>query len=123
MSSVTKHREHGKNSDEQPSGFEPLPLLDSGEATCADLLKALADETRLAVIRQLMDGPKHVHQINEELKVEQTLLSHHLKVLRDMGLVVAKRDGKAMLYRLAPQVETAKMRAGINLGCCVLSFE
>ena len=44
------------------------------EVSCASVLKVLADETRLAVIEQLLAGPMHVGQINESLGVEQTLL-------------------------------------------------
>lgn len=91
--------------------------------SCATLLKALADETRLAVVRQLLEGPKHVGELNEQLQVEQTLFSHHLKVLREMGIVEAHRDGKAVLYRLAPHLESAARGKALDLGCCSLSFE
>lgn len=94
-----------------------LPTTD-----CAHRLKVLADETRLAVVRQLMNGPKHVGQLNAVLQLEQSLLSHHLRVLRDAGLVVAQRDGKAVLYRLAPEVETRRCDKVVNLGCCSISF-
>lgn len=93
------------------------------ETNCAAMLKALADDTRLAVIRQLMDGPKHVGEMNEALNVEQSLLSHHLKVLREAGVVEAQRDGKAVLYRLGPSVEARRQGRAIHLGCCMLSFE
>lgn len=92
-------------------------------ATCASRLKVLADETRLAVLRQLMAGPKHVGQINARLDIDQSLLSHHLKVLREAGLVTARRDGKAVLYELAPEVEGAQSGKDLNLGCCSLSFD
>lgn len=90
---------------------------------CAAILKVLADETRLAVVRSLMAGAKHVGEINEELNVEPTLLSHHLKVLRDAELVVSQRDGKAVLYQLAPSVESRRKGAGLDLGCCQLVFD
>jgi len=90
---------------------------------CSTLLKLLADETRLNVVQQLMAGPKHVNELNENLGIEQSLLSHHLKVLRDGGIVEARRDGKAMLYRLAPKVESRRAGQAIDLGCCRLSFD
>jgi len=91
-------------------------------ASCAELLKVLADETRLAVLRQLLDGPRHVGEINEPLGLEQSLLSHHLRVLRDAGLVEAERDGKAVLYSLAPRFRARRRGAALDLGCCLLSF-
>jgi ArsR family transcriptional regulator, nickel/cobalt-responsive transcriptional repressor len=87
------------------------------------MLKVLADEVRLAVVEQLLEGPKHVGEINELLNVEQTLLSHHLRVLREAGIVQSQRDGRMVLYRLSPAVEGAREGKAINLGCCLISFE
>jgi len=95
-----------------------LPIAD-----CADRLKVLADDTRLAVMRQLLKGPKHVGEINESLGLEPSLLSHHLKTLREAGLVESERDGKAVLYRLSPDVTSQPGGQAINLGCCLLSFD
>lgn len=94
----------------------------SEDICCAELLKALADETRLGVVQQLLSGPKHVGEINEVLGVEKTLLSHHLKILRDSNIVEAERDGKAVLYRLSPSVESRKKGKGLDLGCCKITF-
>ena len=90
---------------------------------CASVLKVLADETRLAVVEQLLDGSKHVGEINEALGVEQTLLSHHLRVLRDAGIVTSQRDGKQVLYSLATNVQSSRRGRAINLGCCKISFD
>lgn len=90
--------------------------------TCADKLKVLADTTRLAVIEALMKKPQYVNELMDLLHVEQSLLSHHLAQLRDAGLVEAKRDGKAVLYQLAPGVSRTTQGKAIELGCCQLSF-
>jgi len=92
-------------------------------SSCAGMLKVLADDTRLAVVRQLITGAKHVAELNEPLGVEQSLLSHHLKVLRNAGIVEAERDGKGVLYRLAPQIEVRRSVEAIDLGCCRLTFD
>lgn len=100
----------------QPS--PPTPNASS----CADRLKALADETRLAVVQHLMQGECHVGDIQAALGIEQSLLSHHLRNLREAGIVESTRDGKSVLYRLAPTLE--QRRGGIvDLGCCRISFE
>ena len=93
------------------------------EVPCASVLKVLADETRLAVIEQLLSGPMHVGQINESLGVERTLLSHHLRVLRDAKLVTSERDGKHVLYSLATSIQGRRRGRAINLGCCLISFD
>ena len=89
---------------------------------CASQLKVLADETRLHVMRELMRDAQNVTQLNTALGIDQSLLSHHLAVLRRAGLVECERDGKAVLYRLAAHV---RLEAGdtLNLGCCALKFE
>ena len=90
--------------------------------TCAEKLKVLAETTRLSVLESLMESPKHVNELVSTLKIEQSLLSHHLAQLREAGLVQATRDGKAMLYELAPNVTTATGGKALDLGCCQLSF-
>jgi ArsR family transcriptional regulator len=70
-----------------------------------------------------MEGSLHVQDMNAVLGLEQSLLSHHLKVLRQEGFVTSTRDGKAVLYHLATHVRPAQTHRAINLGCCLLSFE
>jgi len=95
----------------------------SGEdISCARVFKVLADETRLAVVEQLLDGPKTVSEINQSLSVEPTLLSHHLKTLRDAQIVTATRTGRFVSYSLAPSVIRDCNGRAIELGCCQLSF-
>ena len=91
------------------------------QSSCADRLRILADASRLAVLELLMSGPKYVWELNADLNLEQSLLSHHLKVLRKEGFVESARDGKAVLYRMAPGVQSSPNKA-INLGCCLLLF-
>ncbi|MFO0980206.1 MAG: metalloregulator ArsR/SmtB family transcription factor [Planctomycetota bacterium] len=89
---------------------------------CAERLKVLADPTRLAVISLLMNGPRQVGELNTVLGIDQSLLSHHLKLLRDAGMVSATRAGKAVRYALRAEVET-RLGKVIDLGCCSISFE
>lgn len=99
-----------------------VDLNDGEEISCASVLKVLADETRLAVVEQLLDGPKTVSQINENLNVEPTLLSHHLKALRESQLIVGKREGRYVSYSLAQALLNRRKGRAIDLGCCTLSF-
>lgn len=87
------------------------------------MLRVLADETRLGVVRELFAGPCHVHELMALLDIDQSLLSHHLRTLRDCGLVESERDGKAVLYRLSPSVEPKRRGCGLDLGCCRISFD
>lgn len=91
--------------------------------SCASKLKALADPTRLAVLKALFSGPKYVNELSTLLNVEQSLLSHHLQVLRKVQLVEPIRDGKAVRYQLYSPPQTKKTMQVIQLGCCQLSFD
>ena len=62
------------------------------------ILFALSDPTRSSVMIMLHNKPKYVSEIIKKLKIEPTLLSHHLAVLRDAGLVKSERDGKKVVY-------------------------
>ena len=96
---------------------------ESSTALCVQQLKVLADTTRLSVLQILMDSPKCVWELNTVLKLEQSLLSHHLKILRDAGFVRTTREGKAILYHLAPNLQPTRAGKAIDLGCCLLSFD
>ena len=96
---------------------------DSGEdVSCASVLKVLADETRLAVVEQLLEGPKTVSEINDALGVESTLLSHHLKALREAHIITGKREGRYVSYSLVHSLRSRRKGRVIDLGCCTLSF-
>jgi ArsR family transcriptional regulator len=75
-------------------------------AGAVDLLKALASATRLATVVELGQGPRCVHELQTSLEaagrtVSQPLLSQHLKVLREAGLVTSTRRGTEITYQLA----------------------
>ncbi|MGD9712222.1 MAG: ArsR/SmtB family transcription factor [Thermomicrobiales bacterium] len=92
-------------------------------AFCSDVMKILSDATRLSVVELLLDRPLRVHELNAVLKLEPTLLSHHLRILRDAGLVIARREGKAVLYRLSPEIRKNGRSSSLNFGCCKLQFK
>lgn len=89
---------------------------------CVEKLKALAEATRLQVLHELVDGEKSVSELQAALGVDQSLLSHHLAVLREAELVATTRARRSIRYRLADGVAAAGPPPGINLGCCQLSF-
>ena len=66
------------------------------------LLKALADEKRLRILMQLADGERCVCDLTDALDTGQSLLSFHLRTLRDAGLVIDRRDGRWVHYSISP---------------------
>ena len=95
---------------------------DPDGVSCARILKVLADETRLAVVEQLLGGPRTVSEMNDVLGVEPTLLSHHLKALREAQIVTTERVGRYVSYSLAPSLLSRRNGRAIDLGCCTFSF-
>ena len=63
---------------------------------------ALADPTRRAVFERLAGGPRAVNELADGLPVSRPAVSQHLKVLKDAGLVVDRRDGNRRMYQLNP---------------------
>jgi len=92
---------------------------------CAKVLKALADETRLRLLKSLLVEEKCVTELVRELRCSQPHISHHLRILRNSGLVEGLREGKQVCYRIAPAVQRAlanRQGRALNFGCCELRF-
>ncbi len=60
----------------------------------------MASESRLKIINLLRKGKKNVSEIMEELKSDQTAVSHDLARLKRCGFVLSERDGKFIYYKL-----------------------
>jgi DNA-binding transcriptional ArsR family regulator len=79
------------------------------------LLAALADPTRLAIVRELAaQSDVCACDFTSCCDVGQPTVSHHLKVLREAGVVTSERRGSWIYYRLTPDV--AERLAGIARG-------
>ena len=64
---------------------------------------ALAEPTRRTILDLLRDGERPVGELVERLSLSQPLVSKHLRVLRDAGLVEVRPDAQRRLYRLRPE--------------------
>lgn len=65
-----------------------------------EMLKALGDQSRLKIIHSLMDGELCVSDISEQTGLGQSLVSHHLSILKAVRLVRPRRDGKNIFYSI-----------------------
>ncbi len=68
-----------------------------------ELLKALSAPARLAIVAELAERPRFVHELVDRLEMSQPLVSHHLRVLRAARLVGVERRGREAVYSLADQ--------------------
>ncbi len=92
---------------------------------CAAVLKALADDTRLRLLECLLLEEHCVTELMLKLRCAQPHVSHHLRILRDAGLVEGIRDGKRVCYRVTPSVKRAlsnRQGQALDFGCCELRF-
>jgi DNA-binding transcriptional ArsR family regulator len=91
---------------------------------CAPLLKALAEPERLRIVQALRKGARNVTELSEELHSELVNVSHHLTVLKHAGLVESRKQGRFVLYTLAPGLLQIGGAAAdhLDLGCCRLEL-
>ena len=75
----------------------PREILDAA----GELLRALAAPVRIAIVLQLRESQRCVHELVDALGVPQPLVSQHLKILKAAGVVAGERSGREVLYRLA----------------------
>lgn len=92
---------------------------------CAEVLRALAAPERLRIIRLLADGERNVSQIIEGANIDPLNVSHHLTVLKHAKLIRGEKQGRFVIYSLAPKVLDEVVEAGVpkdalDLGCCQL---
>ncbi len=72
-------------------------------ATATDTFHAIADPRRRHLLDALVGGERPVNDLVAELNLAQPLVSKHLRVLREVGLVSVRGDGRQRLYRLNTQ--------------------
>lgn len=100
--SVLAHEHAGAGAGEHAEFPEyPVPppreILDAA----GELLRALAAPVRIAIVLQLRESHRCVHELVDALGVPQPLVSQHLKILKAAGVVAGERSGREVLYRLA----------------------
>ncbi|MCV7266902.1 ArsR/SmtB family transcription factor [Mycolicibacterium doricum] len=83
--------EHGVSS--------PLPSREVLD-TAGELLRALAAPVRIAIVLHLRHSARCVHELVDALGVPQPLVSQHLRILKQAGVVASERSGREVLYRL-----------------------
>ncbi|MBP9521183.1 MAG: metalloregulator ArsR/SmtB family transcription factor [Enterococcus aquimarinus] len=82
--------------------MQELPTLQEIEKV-SRIFKLLSDVTRLKILLTLEQGERNVTSIAEVVQMEQSAVSHQLKLLKDNRMVKARREGKTVFYRLDDQ--------------------
>jgi ArsR family transcriptional regulator, virulence genes transcriptional regulator len=84
--------------------------LNAKAAEATALLTALANEHRLAILCQLVEGERSVGALVEAVGLTQSALSQHLAKLRAAGIVGTRRDAQTIYYRLASAAASRVMK-------------
>ena len=91
------------------------------EAT--QIFDALSDYTRFQVLSALCISSRSVSELKELCHVSQSAISHQLRLLRDRGLVHARREGQRVIYSLADEHVATLMRVGLEHAAETVSVE
>jgi DNA-binding transcriptional ArsR family regulator len=67
----------------------------------AEAMHALATPSRVLILAQLRERPRAVSELVDAVGMEQSAVSHQLKLLRDVGMVIGERQGRRIVYSLA----------------------
>ena len=91
--------------------------LTAKAAEATRLLTALANESRLAILCQLVEGERSVGALVEAVGLSQSALSQHLAKLRTAGIVATRRDAQTIYYRLASKAAGSVMTTLAEIYC------
>ena len=82
-------------------GRTPQARLDAATAeSVAETLSALTAPSRLLILGRLREGPASVSELTGAVGMEQSAVSHQLRLLRTLGLVTRQREGRSAMYSL-----------------------
>jgi DNA-binding transcriptional ArsR family regulator len=89
------------------------------------MLKALADDTRWGIVKELLNGPCTVGELTQRLKVTQYNVSKHIRILREAGILGTHRQGKFVECAVEPgfRKRLSRKQTELDLGCCKFRFD
>src|SRR5512140_892117 len=97
-----------------PSPSSPSSILDERTATAvAELFRAFGDTSRVRILSALADGELNVSALAALAGISESAVSHHMRSLRQMQIVQARRDGKEVYYRMEDTHLIALFRQGV----------
>ena len=93
----------------------PFPILDEHTAAhVAELFRAFSDTSRVRILCAIVDQELNITALAALVGVTESAVSHHMRGLRQMHLVQARRDGKEVYYSLTDPHIIALVRQGVE---------
>ena len=90
------------------------PVSEAAAERLADTMFALSTPSRVQILACLLGGPRSVSDLTEALGMEQSAVSHQLRVLREADLVRAEKDGRKRLYALSDEHVSTLLHAAFH---------
>ncbi len=92
---------------------------------CMAVLRALAEPTRMRIIRLLMRKPLGVNDVSKRLGISQYNTSKHLRILRHAGLLDMETRGRLRIYGITADLarRLARQKNVLALDCCTFRFD
>lgn len=94
-----------------------LTQFEDSTGRAATLLRSLANERRLMILCQLVDGEMSVGALQERIGLSQSALSQHLALLREEGIVATRRERQSIFYRIADPAALRVLETLAELFC------
>lgn len=94
-----------------------LSLFEDSAGRAASLLRTLANERRLMILCQLVEGELSVGALQTRVGLSQSALSQHLALLREEGIVATRREGQSIFYRVADPAALRVLQTLAELFC------
>ncbi len=92
----------------------PRALDEHTAAHVAELFRAFSDTSRVRILSALMDGEMNVGALAEAVGITESAVSHHLRGLRQMHLVRARRSGREVYYWVDDEHISALFKQGVS---------
>jgi ArsR family transcriptional regulator, lead/cadmium/zinc/bismuth-responsive transcriptional repressor len=92
-----------------------ITILDEHSAAhVAELFRAFSDTSRVMILSALLNNEKNVGALAELVGISESAISHHMRGLRQMRLVTARRNGKEVYYRVDDPHIIALFKQGVR---------
>jgi DNA-binding transcriptional ArsR family regulator len=101
------------------------PAMPKTTTDCTDILKALADRSRMRIVKALLAETHGVNALGAALGISQYNVSKHLRILREAGIVDVEPSGTRREYFIAPALRERLKNEGpvLDFGCCTFRFD
>lgn len=91
-----------------------LPLDEHTAAHIADLFSAFSDTSRVRIISAIIEQEMKISDLSELIGLTESAISHHMRGLRQLKIVRARRDGKEVFYSIVDPHLIALFKQGVD---------